>query len=184
MSTIASAAVAASSTPGSVTISEPNTRAPEKHNIDHQQKQIRFVNNEGQPPVKRRRIGAACRTCRKRKTRCDGRRPNCETCTDNGHECLGYKDDDGEENSRARGGVALHDNRGDDGFREGSVHDMSIMSQIKAKGEHMSQQRLHPAASEREGGPRATGYNGEAVFADDAKEQSPVGRGLELLLVF
>lgn len=81
------------------------------------QKQIRFVNNEGQPPAKRRRVNAAyvyfrreaknegvhcrehqlttnveyrCRTCRKRKTRCDGKRPLCSTCTDNGHECLGY----------------------------------------------------------------------------------------------
>ncbi|RDL39629.1 Uncharacterized protein BP5553_03969 [Venustampulla echinocandica] len=53
-------------------------------------KQIRFVNNEGQPPAKRRRINAACRTCRKRKTRCDGKRPLCSTCTENGHECLGY----------------------------------------------------------------------------------------------
>ena len=31
-----------------------------------------------------------CRTCRKRKTRCDGKRPLCSTCTENGHECLGY----------------------------------------------------------------------------------------------
>ncbi|ATZ47807.1 hypothetical protein BCIN_03g01050 [Botrytis cinerea B05.10] len=54
------------------------------------QKQIRFVNNEGQPPAKRRRVNAACRTCRKRKTRCDGKRPLCSTCTDNGHECMGY----------------------------------------------------------------------------------------------
>ncbi|CZR56887.1 related to pathway-specific nitrogen regulator [Phialocephala subalpina] len=73
-------------------------------------KQIRFVNNEGQPPAKRRRINAAawtlgcerldeadkeynsCRTCRKRKTRCDGKRPLCSTCTENGHDCLGYAD--------------------------------------------------------------------------------------------
>ncbi|QSZ35533.1 hypothetical protein DSL72_008403 [Monilinia vaccinii-corymbosi] len=48
-------------------------------------KQIRFVNNEGQPPAKRRRVNAA-----KRKTRCDGKRPLCSTCTDNGHECMGY----------------------------------------------------------------------------------------------
>lgn len=50
------------------------------------------MNNEGQPPAKRRRINAACRTCRKRKTRCDGKRPLCSTCTENGHECLGYAD--------------------------------------------------------------------------------------------
>lgn len=33
-----------------------------------------------------------CRTCRKRKTRCDGKRPLCSTCTDNGHDCMGYAD--------------------------------------------------------------------------------------------
>ncbi|TVY20120.1 putative transcriptional regulatory protein [Lachnellula arida] len=55
-------------------------------------KQIRFVNNGGQPPAKRRRINAACRTCRKRKTRCDGKRPLCSTCLENGHECSGYAD--------------------------------------------------------------------------------------------
>ncbi|KIH93517.1 c6 zinc finger domain containing protein [Sporothrix brasiliensis 5110] len=55
-------------------------------------KQIRFVNNQGQPPSKRRRVNAACLTCRKRKTRCAGERPTCSTCASNGHECLGYTD--------------------------------------------------------------------------------------------
>ncbi|KAH6950712.1 hypothetical protein HG530_011381 [Fusarium avenaceum] len=54
---------------------------------------IRFVHNQGQPPSKRRRINAACLTCRKRKTRCAGERPVCSTCTKNGHECLGYPED-------------------------------------------------------------------------------------------
>ncbi|KAK0705420.1 fungal-specific transcription factor domain-containing protein [Lasiosphaeris hirsuta] len=53
-------------------------------------KQIRFVNNQGQPPSKRRRINAACLTCRKRKTRCAGEKPKCSTCTKNGHDCMGY----------------------------------------------------------------------------------------------
>ncbi|KAK0613620.1 fungal-specific transcription factor domain-containing protein [Immersiella caudata] len=55
-------------------------------------KQIRFVNNQGQPPSKRRRINAACLTCRKRKTRCAGEKPICSTCAKNGHDCLGYND--------------------------------------------------------------------------------------------
>jgi len=55
-------------------------------------KQIRFVNNQGQPPSKRRRINAACLTCRKRKTRCAGEKPICTTCAKNGHQCLGYGD--------------------------------------------------------------------------------------------
>ncbi|KAJ4408948.1 hypothetical protein N0V82_009571 [Gnomoniopsis sp. IMI 355080] len=55
-------------------------------------KQIRFVNNQGQPPSKRRRVNAACLTCRRRKTRCDGEKPTCSTCEKNGHQCLGYPD--------------------------------------------------------------------------------------------
>ncbi|KAF3014419.1 hypothetical protein E8E14_006228 [Neopestalotiopsis sp. 37M] len=51
-----------------------------------QPKTIRFVNNQGQPPQKRRRINAA------RKTRCAGEHPQCSTCVKNGHKCLGYSD--------------------------------------------------------------------------------------------
>lgn len=59
----------------------PKTQAP---------RQIRFVATDGQPHTKRRRINAACLTCRKRKTRCSGERPECKTCTENGHLCSGY----------------------------------------------------------------------------------------------
>lgn len=55
-------------------------------------KQIRFVSTDGQPHAKRRRINAACLTCRKRKTRCSGERPICKTCSDNAHTCAGYAD--------------------------------------------------------------------------------------------
>lgn len=55
-------------------------------------KQIRFVSNDSQPHTKRRRINAACQTCRKRKTRCSGEKPYCKTCTDNGQACGGYAD--------------------------------------------------------------------------------------------
>ncbi|KIX07999.1 uncharacterized protein Z518_02653 [Rhinocladiella mackenziei CBS 650.93] len=55
-------------------------------------RQIRFVSTDGQPHTKRRRINAACLTCRKRKTRCSGERPECKTCTENGHVCSGYVD--------------------------------------------------------------------------------------------
>ncbi|KAH8819188.1 fungal-specific transcription factor domain-containing protein [Xylogone sp. PMI_703] len=73
-------------------------------------RQIRFVNNEGRPPAKRRRISAACRTCRKRKTRCDGKRPFCSTCTDNGHQCLGYAAvGEGKKDSKAPGNLADED---------------------------------------------------------------------------
>ncbi|KAI1817628.1 fungal-specific transcription factor domain-containing protein [Poronia punctata] len=55
-------------------------------------KQIRFINNQGQPPTKRRRINAACLTCRRRKTRCAGEHPTCSTCEKNGQFCQGYSD--------------------------------------------------------------------------------------------
>lgn len=32
-----------------------------------------------------------CQTCRKRKIRCDGKRPECSTCKENRHVCLGYE---------------------------------------------------------------------------------------------
>ncbi|KAF2801517.1 uncharacterized protein BDZ99DRAFT_492508 [Mytilinidion resinicola] len=38
-------------------------------------------------PAKRNRITIACTWCRQRKSRCDGARPKCSTCTDHGYEC-------------------------------------------------------------------------------------------------
>ncbi|ETN37539.1 uncharacterized protein HMPREF1541_07161 [Cyphellophora europaea CBS 101466] len=75
-------------------------------------RQIRFVSTDGQPHAKRRRINAACLTCRKRKTRCSGERPECKTCIDTAHVCAGYNtrptrkgddkfEDDSEEESGA-----------------------------------------------------------------------------------
>ncbi|KAL4934438.1 putative C6 transcription factor [Aspergillus undulatus] len=55
-------------------------------------KQIRFVSTDGQPQTKRRRVNAACRTCRKRKIRCSGEQPVCKTCADFNYECLGYSE--------------------------------------------------------------------------------------------
>jgi hypothetical protein len=37
------------------------------------EKPLRFVTNYGAPHPKRRRIGAACLTCRRRKTACSGK---------------------------------------------------------------------------------------------------------------
>lgn len=38
-------------------------------------------------PTKRNRITLACKSCRQRKSRCDGTRPRCLTCVENGLEC-------------------------------------------------------------------------------------------------
>ncbi|OHW91385.1 pathway-specific nitrogen regulator [Colletotrichum incanum] len=75
-------------------------------------KQIRFVHNQGQPPSKRRRINAACLTCRKRKTRCAGERPVCSTCSKNGHTCLGYNEVI--EKKTSGGAIATRDPHHDD----------------------------------------------------------------------
>ncbi|KAF3398088.1 hypothetical protein F1880_006074, partial [Penicillium rolfsii] len=56
------------------------------------QRQIRFVATDGQPQTKRRRVNAACLTCRRRKIRCSGEQPVCKTCSDYKHVCLGYTD--------------------------------------------------------------------------------------------
>ncbi|KAJ5131433.1 uncharacterized protein N7515_007472 [Penicillium bovifimosum] len=40
-------------------------------------RQIRFVATDGQPQTKRRRVNAACLTCRRRKIRCSGEQPAC-----------------------------------------------------------------------------------------------------------
>lgn len=67
-----------------------------------------------------------CRTCRKRKTRCDGKRPLCSTCTENGHECLGYADvGEGitkKERKDSDVGPKREHNEGDDGEDEGDKH--------------------------------------------------------------
>ncbi|KAJ6073678.1 uncharacterized protein N7446_001455 [Penicillium canescens] len=55
-------------------------------------RQIRFVATDGQPQTKRRRVNAACLTCRRRKIRCSGEQPVCKTCSDYKHTCLGYTD--------------------------------------------------------------------------------------------
>ncbi|KAK4560802.1 hypothetical protein LTR86_005382 [Recurvomyces mirabilis] len=43
------------------------------------------------PPNKRRRIAHACETCRQRKSRCNGDRPTCDICTEQGLSCY-YRD--------------------------------------------------------------------------------------------
>ncbi|PWY88755.1 hypothetical protein BO94DRAFT_50771 [Aspergillus sclerotioniger CBS 115572] len=55
-------------------------------------RQIRFVSTDGQPQTKRRRVNAACLTCRKRKIRCSGEQPVCKTCSDYNHICQGYSE--------------------------------------------------------------------------------------------
>ncbi|KAF2461999.1 fungal-specific transcription factor domain-containing protein [Lineolata rhizophorae] len=53
-------------------------------------KQLKFINNECGPYAKRRRISSACHTCRRRKTRCSGERPHCQTCASGRQQCEGY----------------------------------------------------------------------------------------------
>ncbi|EGP90555.1 uncharacterized protein MYCGRDRAFT_36564, partial [Zymoseptoria tritici IPO323] len=65
------------------------------HTSVQQPKALRFVTNYGAPHPKRRRIGAACMTCRKRKTACSGERPSCDTCRQGKLQCAGYASETG-----------------------------------------------------------------------------------------
>ncbi|KAF1347555.1 fungal-specific transcription factor domain-containing protein [Delphinella strobiligena] len=53
-------------------------------------KKLRFITNHGAPHPKRRRVNAACLTCRKRKVACSGEKPECQTCLQNKTDCDGY----------------------------------------------------------------------------------------------
>ncbi|KAG9560207.1 hypothetical protein KCU71_g7328, partial [Aureobasidium melanogenum] len=55
--------------------------------------------NDSSKP-KRRQTLAACRPCRKRKSRCDGARPRCNTCTDKATPCA-YSVEEGKTQQQA-----------------------------------------------------------------------------------
>ncbi|KAJ5042838.1 uncharacterized protein L3040_004230 [Drepanopeziza brunnea f. sp. 'multigermtubi'] len=122
-------------------------------------KQIRFVNNEGQPPPKRRRINAACRTCRKRKTRCDGKKPLCSTCTENGHECMGYEEGNVKRECRGSDAGRKNNNEEDGHEEEEEEHEEREKSAVE-KGHGHQQQRAQGNCSELgEGGGRTVSKN-------------------------
>ncbi|XHG07326.1 hypothetical protein AWENTII_010478 [Aspergillus wentii] len=73
-------------------MSLPSPKKNVGSNVPPPPRQIRFVSTDGQPQTKRRRVNAACRTCRKRKIRCSGEQPVCKTCSDYNHTCLGYNE--------------------------------------------------------------------------------------------
>lgn len=52
---------------------QANDNESGQNNKKKPEKPLRFVTNYGAPHPKRRRIGAACLTCRKRKTACSGK---------------------------------------------------------------------------------------------------------------
>ena len=58
-------------------------------------KKLRLITNQGAPHPKRRRVTAACLTCRKRKIACSGEQPTCQTCAQNKLECAGYNKQSG-----------------------------------------------------------------------------------------
>ncbi|KAK4630937.1 hypothetical protein CLAFUR4_03134 [Fulvia fulva] len=69
---------------------QPQPPSAAKGTAQQPPKALRFVTNYGAPHPKRRRIGAACLTCRRRKTACSGERPHCDTCKQNKLDCAGY----------------------------------------------------------------------------------------------
>ncbi|OIW27671.1 hypothetical protein CONLIGDRAFT_580002 [Coniochaeta ligniaria NRRL 30616] len=119
-------------------------------------KQIRFVNNQGQPPSKRRRVNAACLTCRKRKTRCAGEKPTCSTCTKNGHVCLGFADIV-ERKVQGGGTAGFANDRGDAGDSSNDPEDdyMDVEDEDrrhwKSKTGHRASFSSHNVKAERRG---------------------------------
>ncbi|RAL16735.1 putative C6 transcription factor [Aspergillus homomorphus CBS 101889] len=84
--------------------------SPQKNsgNIVPPPRQIRFVSTDGQPQTKRRRVNAACLTCRKRKIRCSGEQPVCKTCSDYNHVCQGYSESTSHARSQSDSGTRAH----------------------------------------------------------------------------
>ncbi|KAI9737597.1 MAG: hypothetical protein M1818_005601 [Claussenomyces sp. TS43310] len=135
-------------------------------------KPIRFVNNEGRPPAKRRRINAACQTCRRRKIRCDGRKPICSTCTDNGHTCLGYP-----ETGQSKPRYNTTEDHGSEDEQNDGNHSQSTGASQNARPRPRSYQDAIPAnitisngPGEHVTGPSSTldqNYDKSPAFADD-----------------
>jgi hypothetical protein len=112
-----------------------------------------------------------CRTCRKRKTRCDGKKPLCSTCTENGHECLGYADV-GEGNTKKErndsdAGPKKEHHEDDDG-EDGDDKHMEGTKHISDSGNRHLQRKYSNGNPEL----RGTGSKDQSYF--DSK--SPKGR--------
>jgi len=75
-------------------------------------KKLRFITNQGAPHPKRRRITAACLTCRKRKIACSGEQPICQTCIQNKLDCAGYTKDAKSSNSPSKSRLNQSSNDG------------------------------------------------------------------------
>lgn len=61
-----------------------------QHAKDPTPRKLRFITNQGAPLPKRRRVNAACFTCRRRKIACSGEHPVCNTCQQGQLQCAGY----------------------------------------------------------------------------------------------
>ncbi|KAF4548643.1 Fungal specific transcription factor domain-containing protein 53 [Elsinoe fawcettii] len=70
-------------------------------NPANQARKIRFITNQGAPHPKRRRVTAACLTCRRRKIACSGEQPACATCRNNKVDCAGYGKPGGDDARRS-----------------------------------------------------------------------------------
>lgn len=79
---------------------------PQQHkDKEDKPKKLRFITNHGAPHPKRRRVSAACMTCRRRKVACSGERPACNTCSQNKIECGGYDAGDSSSNNSSSSNI-------------------------------------------------------------------------------
>ncbi|KAK1967647.1 hypothetical protein LY78DRAFT_482120 [Colletotrichum sublineola] len=134
-------------------------------------KQIRFVHNQGQPPSKRRRINAACLTCRKRKTRCAGERPICSTCSKNGHTCLGYNEVIEKKSSGAA--TATRDSHHDGDDHDDNDEDDEVEAQPRDD-EDRRDERRHQKGKDND--PRSPIVKPRGDNAQPTKSGAPPGR--------
>jgi Fungal specific transcription factor domain/Fungal Zn(2)-Cys(6) binuclear cluster domain len=149
------------------------------------------VSTDGRPHIKRRRINAACLTCRKRKTRCSGEQPECKTCTDNGHSCVGYAD--GPQRKPTVDGKPGGDDGGDDESRSSAssprknsqpdVRDARYASQhgpstlgLKQQCSGDSSSPVRSATREDAGDTRSPGSNHTASSMASARHRVPYFR--------
>lgn len=76
-----------------------------------------FGNDSNRSPLYR------CLTCRRRKTRCAGEKPQCSTCTKNGHECLGYPEESAKSSAGANTSASRQDNDDDNEYDDSLTDD-------------------------------------------------------------
>lgn len=127
-------------------------------------KQIRFISSDGPPHVKRRRITAACQTCRKRKTRCSGERPACKTCTDSNQECGGYASEQNVQSTGAAGLANAEDSKRNNHDWESGERHVRGKSSSSYPAQQSTSPELRRGRKDTDGFAGSTGWDGPLLM--------------------